>query len=188
MGGGGDAAGKETGLQKALADVGVQRLQRYFQDFVPAENMFISRVFETFQPGQYGQVAGDTAATYQREYQGAQQSLTQALAARGVDPSAGAAIQNSRALSRAAARGTGFGVANSMVDQTDRGYAGLSNVVAMGQNQAGESLQGMGDTLSQYQSQASSQAKRDLSGLQMGLEVAGTGAGMAGAYGLRMGG
>lgn len=188
MGGGGDAAGKETALQKALADVGVQRLQRYFQDFVPAENMFISKVFETFTPGQYGQVAGDTAATYQREYQGAQRSLTQALAARGVDPSSGAAIQNSRALSRAAARGTGFGVANALVDQTDRGYAGLSNIVAMGQNQSGEAIKGMGDTLGQYRSQAQSQAQRDLSGLQTGLEVAGTGAGMAGAYGLRMGG
>ena len=88
---------------------------------------------------------------------------------------------------RAAARGTGFGVANALVDQTDRGYAGLSNIVAMGQNQSGEAIKGMGDTLGQYRSQAQSQAQRDLSGLQTGLEVAGTGAGMAGAYGLRMG-
>lgn len=184
-GGGGDALGKETNLQKELAAIGTERLQRYFQDFVPAENMMISRVFEMFTPGQYGQVAGDASAAYQQAYDGANQQLVSALTARGVDPSAGAFEQSSRALSRAAARSQGLGVANAMVDQTDRGYAGLSNIVAMGQNQAGSSVQGMGETLGQYRSQADSQARRDLSGLQMGLEVAGTGAGMAGAYGLR---
>lgn len=173
-----DAPDTETNADKALAEVMLSRFQRYQDVFAPMENQFIRDAFLMRSPGQYGEVAGQASAAFQPQFDQARDTLGANLVARGIDPSSGAYRGASRALDRAQQRAMGQGIAGALVGQTDRGFSAVQNVVALGQNQATDAVQSMGQATAQLNAQAESQAQAGLSRAIAPLEIAGAATGV----------
>lgn len=173
-----------TESARALAQVAAARFNRFQTTFAPLENKYISSVFALRSPGKFQEAAGQASAGVQGAFGTAQDNLTEQLTARGVDPSAGAYQAPSRALQRAHERGLAMGVAGSQIDQADRAYQGLQSVVAMGNNQSADAVEGMGDVAARANEQAARSAKDAFSRSTGVAEIAGVAAGSAAGYGL----
>jgi hypothetical protein len=77
----------------------------------------------------------------------------------GVDPSSGAYQETSAALRRAQALGQGLGVSSAKVANTDRFYQGLGGIMAMGQGQASNAIEGMSSIARNAQEVAQNKAE-----------------------------
>lgn len=149
----------ETAEERALAEISAQRFNRYKEVFAPLEDQYIQQVMDVRNQGNYEQAGGLAAAEYQRNFQTAQDNLSNEMMQQGVDPSSGAFQTNSAALRRAQAVKQGLGVSGAKVANTDRFYKGLQGVIAMGQGQAADSIGGMADIAKSAQERASSTAE-----------------------------
>lgn len=135
----------ESPEARALAEVAAQRFNRYKEVFAPLEDQYISDVFNVRDPGNYDTAGSVAAASYQPEFQKANENLAGQMFQQGVDPSSGAFQGNSAALRRAAAVKQGLGVGGAKIDNTNRFYQGLQGIIQMGQGQASEAISGMGN-------------------------------------------
>lgn len=133
----------ETEQERALAEIAAQRFNRYKEVFAPLEDQYIQQVFDVRDQSNYETAGGIAAAQFQKEFQTGQDKLTDQMIQQGVDPSSGAFQENSAALRRAQAVGQGIGVSGAKVANTDRFYQGLRGVMAIGQGQASDAIEGM---------------------------------------------
>ena len=133
----------ETEQERALAEIAAQRFNRYKEVFAPLEDQYIQQVFDVRNQSNYENAGGIAAAQFQKEFQTGQDKLTDQMFQQGVDPSSGAFQENSAALRRAQAVGQGLGVSGAKVANTDRFYQGLRGVMAIGQGQSADAIEGM---------------------------------------------
>jgi hypothetical protein len=133
----------ETEQERALAEIAAQRFNRYREVFAPLEDQYIQQVFDVRNQSNYETAGGIAAAQFQKEFQTGQDKLTDQMFQQGVDPSSGAFQENSAALRRAQAVGQGLGVSGAKVANTDRFYQGLRGVMAIGQGQSADAIEGM---------------------------------------------
>lgn len=180
---GGDKTPDATETERALAEVAVSRINRYKQVFAPLENKLFREIYRIREPGQYDEVAGQASAAVEGEFGAAERDMTRTMSARGVDPSSGAFAGGSRALSKAKERALATGVAGAQVDNTDRFYEGVEGIVAMGQGQARDAVEGLGAVASRSNDAARIQARTAFDKATGVREVAGTAVGAAAGYG-----
>lgn len=176
-----------TEAERALAEVAASRFTRYQSVFAPLENEYIREVFNLRSPGSFTEARGQASAAVESNFGAAQGDLTREAFSAGVDPSSGAFAGGSRALMQAKERALGLGGAGAQIDQADRAYQGAQNVIAMGNNQAFDAIEGMGDVAARANDNAARQAERAFRKSSTGLEVAGTAVGAAAGYGLNRG-
>jgi hypothetical protein len=150
----------ETEQERALAEIAAQRFNRYKEVFAPLEDQYIQQVFDVRDQSNYENAGGIAAAQFQREFQTGQDKLSDQMFQQGVDPSSGAFQENSAALRRAQAVGQGLGVSGAKVANTDRFYQGLRGVMAIGQGQASDAIEGMAGIARQSQETANAAAAR----------------------------
>lgn len=148
----------ETEEQRALAEIAAQRFNRYKEVFAPLEDQYIQQVFDVRDQSNYENAGGIAAAQFQKEFQTGQDKLSDQMFQQGVDPSSGAFQENSAALRRAQAVGQGVGVSGAKVANTDRFYQGLRGVMAIGQGQASDAIEGMAGIARQSQEKANAAA------------------------------
>lgn len=148
----------ESPETRALAEVAAQRFNRYKEVFAPLEDQYIQDVFDVRDQGNYEMAGGLAAAQYQPEYQKASNNLNAQMFERGADVSSGAYQGNSAALRRAAAVNQGIGVGGAKIQNTDRFYQGLGGIIQMGQGQASEAIQGMGNIATTAEERARTRA------------------------------
>ena len=148
----------ETEQERALAEIAAQRFNRYKEVFAPLEDQYIQQVFDVRNQSNYENAGGIAAAQFQKEFQTGQDKLTDQMFQQGVDPSSGAFQENSAALRRAQAVGQGIGVSGAKVANTDRFYQGLRGVMAIGQGQASDAIEGMAGIARQSQEKANAAA------------------------------
>ena len=149
----------ETEQERALAEIAAQRFNRYKEVFAPLEDQYIQQVFDVRDQSNYENAGGIAAAQFQKEFQTGQDKLTDQMFQQGVDPSSGAFQENSAALRRAQAVGQGIGVSGAKVANTDRFYQGLRGVMAIGQGQASDAIEGMAGIARQSQERAAASAE-----------------------------
>jgi hypothetical protein len=149
----------ETEQERALAEIAAQRFNRYKEVFAPLEDQYIQQVFDVRDQSNYENAGGIAAAQFQKEFQTGQDKLTDQMFQQGVDPSSGAFQENSAALRRAQAVGQGLGVSGAKVANTDRFYQGLRGVMAIGQGQASDAIEGMAGLARQSQERAAASAE-----------------------------
>lgn len=149
----------ESPEARALAEIAAQRFNRYKEVFAPLEDQYISDVFEVRDQGNYEMAGGLAAAAFQPQFQRANDDLAGQMFEQGVDPSSGSFQGNSAALRRAAAVRQGLGVGGAKIENTDRFYRGLQGIIAMGQGQAGEAIDGMGRIAQNAEQNARSRAE-----------------------------
>lgn len=150
---------KETEEQRALAEIAAQRFNRYKEVFAPLEDQYIQQVFDVRDQPNYETAGGLAAAEFQKGFQKGQENLANEMFQQGVDPSSGAFQENSAALRRAQAVGQGLGVSGAKVANTDRFYKGLQGVMAIGQGQAADAIDGLGGIARQSQERANAAAE-----------------------------
>ena len=150
---------KETEEQRAIAQIAAERFNRYREVFAPLEDQYIQQVMDTRNQGNYELAGGITAAEFQRGFQEGQTNLQREMFNQGVDPTSGAFQENSAALRRAQAVKQGLGVSGAKVQNTDRFYQGLRGVMAMGQGQAADAIDGMGAVAQRAAERANQQAE-----------------------------
>jgi hypothetical protein len=150
----------ETEQERALAEIAAQRFNRYKEVFAPLEDQYIQQVFDVRDQSNYENAGGIAAAQFQKEFQTGQDKLSDQMFQQGVDPSSGAFQENSAALRRAQAVGQGLGVSGAKVANTDRFYQGLRGVMAIGQGQASDAIEGMAGIARQSQETANAAAAR----------------------------
>lgn len=149
----------ETEQERALAEIAAQRFNRYREVFAPLEDQYIQQVFDVRNQSNYETAGGIAAAQFQKEFQTGQDKLTDQMIQQGVDPSSGAFQENSAALRRAQAVGQGLGVSGAKVANTDRFYQGLRGVMAIGQGQSADAIEGMAGLARQSQERATTSAE-----------------------------
>ena len=149
----------ETEQERALAEIAAQRFNRYREVFAPLEDQYIQQVFDVRNQSNYETAGGIAAAQFQKEFQTGQDKLTDQMIQQGVDPSSGAFQENSAALRRAQAVGQGVGVSGAKVANTDRFYQGLRGVMAIGQGQSADAIEGMAGLARQSQERATTSAE-----------------------------
>jgi hypothetical protein len=149
----------ETEQERALAEIAAQRFNRYREVFAPLEDQYIQQVFDVRNQSNYETAGGIAAAQFQKEFQTGQDKLTDQMFQQGVDPSSGAFQENSAALRRAQAVGQGLGVSGAKVANTDRFYQGLRGVMAIGQGQSADAIEGMAGLARQSGERATASAE-----------------------------
>ena len=149
----------ETEQERALAEIAAQRFNRYKEVFAPLEDQYIQQVFDVRNQSNYENAGGIAASQFQREFQTGQDQLSDQMFQQGVDPSSGAFQENSAALRRAQAVGQGIGVSGAKVANTDRFYQGLRGVMAIGQGQSADAIEGMAGIARQSQQNAITSAE-----------------------------
>lgn len=144
-GGGGSQEVAETQEQRALAQVAAERWNHYQKAFVPLENDLMRRVDERSAPAATDHAQGLTHTAYRGEADKAAGMVARGMAERGIDPSSGrmqAGVSEARTgMAGAEAQAN----TQAAVTAQDRHIAGLENIVAIGNNQAGTSVAGLSD-------------------------------------------
>lgn len=184
MCGGGGKKPEEQESRLAVVQNAATMLNRYGQVFVDLENQFMDTVQNQFSDANYDSsiAAGMNQAAAQ--YEPAIQDMQAAAFNRGFDPTSGAFQSESEALRGAKARGMGLAGADRGISNTDMGYAGLQNIVKMGQGLQTDAFQGQMDLASTASDRISEDAKRDFSRSSSLQNIAGTGVGLAAGYGV----
>lgn len=183
-GGGGDIRVDEQESKLALAEQAGISLQRYGETFVPLENQFIQDQFSRFDDSSYNNMMGRASTGTSSIYEQGIADQNMGAFQRGLDPSSGAYQSESGAIRAAQARAMGLSSAGAGIDNTDAGYEGLGNVIAMGQGLQTNTMQGNIDRLQSGLDRASAQAEADFAKSSSIKQVIGTGAGMAASYGV----
>ena len=147
MGKGGDNKVKETAEQRELAKIAVERWQRYKQTYLPAEQIYFDKVdylgSERAQQKVAGAAGANVETAFGRAIQGDVNRLT--TMGTGVDPASGKFQDSMADHTEAHGRARAMNVNESQQALQDSHIRGLQNIVAMGNNQSTQAIQGMGN-------------------------------------------
>lgn len=182
MCGGGDDGPKQTPEERELGRIAIERWNDYQTRFRPVENEYIEAV--QMNDTDFDQVRASTASSVQQGFNPAEIDLTNNLFAKGMNMESsqfGGALDDF-AIDRAVSLGTGLNEAELAVDTAH--LKGLQNVVAMGQGQAMESINGLGHMAGDATRDAIDRSVRSYQDKQAGLQLVGQVAGAGMSYGM----
>ncbi len=151
---------EETADQKELARIASERWGAYQETFVPAENKFIDEMTDFDNPARREQVTRSASAAVQDSASDAWEDRAASMTRSAIDPSSGAF--NSAITDHATNTAE---IESDVVNRTtqalqDQKVQGMKNVVAVGNGQAAEAWQGMGDISSRSAAEATDSALR----------------------------
>jgi len=184
MGGGGDGKIEETELEKAQAQTAVKRWGDYQNLFKPYENKFMGEVDGLNSEAKYQQASDLATSPLANQFAQEGLRMQKEMGASGINPNSGKRLSFESEVSGAQASAEVDASARANETQQDRYVGGLSNVVAMGQGQAGQAMAGMTDVAVSAQSNARQKAQNSLSGRNTIREGVGLGVGAVTRYGL----
>jgi hypothetical protein len=183
MGGGGDNKIEETEEQKELAKIAAETWNDYQMNMIPLENEYIKDVFNLRSPEMMEKARSFTSAAMLPETSRMMSEAESNLQERGFDPSSAGYVERSKALTNAMAASKGGGIARTNIEQQDRAYQGLENVMKMGSGQEGAALTGltqMADLSGRYAAEKAQRGFNKATGRrEFGGAVAGMGVGAA---------
>ncbi|MEM1152766.1 MAG: hypothetical protein AAGI44_01405 [Pseudomonadota bacterium] len=163
MCGGGDPEIKETPAQRELARIGLERYQSYKAMYEPVRQQLFDKVdyYGTREAQQ--RAGGHAAAAVESSFGQAIRDDVAAMASQGtgVNPSSG--VHQQAATDHAARAATARSETVNQAEQAiqDAHLAGKQNIIAIGNNQSTQAIQGMGQVASNSASVASSDARRE---------------------------
>lgn len=170
---------EETAEQKELARIASERWGHYQSVFVPAENKLIDEMVNYDKDSRVNAVQGSAIADVQNASASAWGEERRALTSSGVDPTSGAfkSAISERAVNTA--RAESEVVNNATQGVQDQKVQGMKNVVAIGNGQAAEALQGFSAIANTSAQQAVDKAYRKQDRRASTHEAVGTVAGGA---------
>lgn len=179
---GGSNGPSQTPEEAELGKIAIERWNDYQTRFKPIENQFIEDV--QADASDYDAARGATTTAVQQNFGQAEDALKDNIFATGIDPSSSEFMDSLKGLSldRALSGGTGLNETDLAVD--NQHLQGLQTVVAMGQGQATDALDGYGNIAANATRDAIDRSYRSFEDRQAGLHLVGNVAGAATSYGM----
>ncbi|BBL74186.1 hypothetical protein [Methylomagnum ishizawai] len=176
---------RESPYQAAMADIAGDKLHLYGRDFKPLENQYIGRVEHMDSPSQIARAVGLAESGVVQALSPKVQAARRDMGVSGVGAGSGAAVMRSAALRSAGGDAVASAGVGAEMGQRTRYLAGLTNVVGLGNGQAGQADASMAALAGQEASRAQSRLEYDTANdLAVGQGV-GTVGGLALASALR---
>lgn len=184
--GGGGGSIEETEDQKVLAEIGMDKWRSYQQMYPEMEQMLFDDVGKLNTQDYKQRAANEASAAVSGAYTGANRQAIDIMAQQGVDPSSGRFADTIDDLSTAEAISKSHNVNRTQQAVQDQYLQGKSAIVAMGQGQEAEAIQGFGDIAQASSREAISDAYNDyeeMAGNRSAIATAaGAGVGVAKNY------
>lgn len=186
MGGGSSKAPeiKETAAERAAAELAAEKWQDYQKDFVPIENEYMNSVNDLNSESNKARVSAKAQANVVDQSSGLLGQAMQKNFARGIDPSSGASNANTFALSQATQNSRANAGNKGLFGAENAYLQGVSNVVALGNNQDATAFESMGSIADRASGEAINKAKNDFIDFQGNQSLTGGLIGAASAYGM----
>ena len=151
---------EETADQQEFARIASERWSNYQSTFVPAENKFIDEMTDYDNPARTGQAIASATGAVRDAAADTWDNRASSMTRAAIDPGTGtfqAAITDHAAKSAA--------VESNVVNRTaqavqDSRVQGMKNIVAMGNGQAAEAMNGMGNIAQRSAAEATDSALR----------------------------
>lgn len=159
MGGGGDNKIEETEMERAQAQVALQRWGDYQNIFKPFENKYMGEVDKMNSAAQMNMASDLAINPIAKAFADEGANIQRSMNANGVNPNSGKAIASKNLLGDAQATAEVNASSRTTSTQQDNYVGGLQNIVAMGQGQATSATSGMADVASRAQSYATDAAR-----------------------------
>jgi hypothetical protein len=184
-GGGGSGKIEETENERAQAEVAVKRWNDYQRHFKPYENKFMAEVDDINSSANSFRASELAISPLAKTFADEAVRMNQGFNSRGVNPNSGKSLSANSAIHRFQA-GAEVDASSRATSSLQDNYAtGLGNIVAMGNGQVGEAMQGMADIASMSQRNARSEAQDRLQSLDSTRSAVGLATGAATSYGLK---
>lgn len=180
-GGGGDTDVEPTAEEKALAEIATQRLERYKESFVPAEDEFIASV-QSIGEGDAELAAGTATAGTQQAFSQAQGEIAQSQTQSGAAPGSGRFNESVSAAGDDAAASRGQAVSAARRGTTDRRLSGLEAVTSIGQGQDAEALGTLSDVAREANRESIQDAQISANNRATNAQAFGTAVGLGGSF------
>jgi hypothetical protein len=174
----------ETSAEKAQAEIATKRWADYQEIFKPYEDKFMGKVDSLNSEANLTRAENLSMSPLAKQFAQEGMQIRKKSKSRGVNPNSGKAMSMDSALSGAQASAEVDARSRGVASQQDNYVTGLQNVVAMGNGQAGQAMQGMTDIAKSAQRNAYTKAQSALSdrnNIRSGVGAA-VGAGLS--YGL----
>ena len=181
MAGGGNSV-EETGAEKAAAGVAKEQWDLYKNELSQYEDIFMDKVDDLNNEGEYGNVASDANLAYSSSFTKARGNTATWLAASGVDPTSGKYKSAMDGLTEDQAVAQIDTTNKAQTDQANKYVAGLSDVVSIGAGQKAEALSGYNSIANNSLSKAVNDAQMAQADSAATSGAVGTAAGMGLGY------
>lgn len=182
MSGGGSGKIQETSLDKALADIGVDRYENYKQTFQPLEKQAVNDVVSN-QQADAQQARNVASANYQQQF-GLQRSPVAMGLGNRTGGGSGAMVSGIGASNTNQGSASGLGMADTNLASNAKYTNNLSSLINIGQGKAGQALTGLAGATSASDQQSIIDARASAAASNAYKTALGTGAGLAvGTYG-----
>ncbi len=174
-----DTSVKDTEDQKELAKIAVERTNRYKETFQPVENAYMAEVDAIGDEGNLQEGANVAASNIESSFAGKLQEEVSAIQGAGVNMNSGVVNQaiNASAIDKGAARAKNVNMTQQAIQ--DQKVKGMQGIVAIGNSQSAEAIQGMGEIANYSSQEAQSDAVSDFNKTSSRNQAVGTAAGMA---------
>jgi hypothetical protein len=143
--GGGGAEIEETELEQETARIALDKFNTLRPELEEAENFYIDKVQEMNDAGEYSTLAKQIGVTSNAQFDETGRAVAANLNAQGVDPTSGKYQTTLDKVSKSAGQATSDAVNKGQTTQQDNALTGLSNVVAMGEGESAQAIDGMMD-------------------------------------------
>lgn len=160
MGGGGGEI-EETELEKETARIALEKYNYLQPQLKAAEDFYIEEVQDLNNESQYKDLAKTIGVTTHSQFDETGRAVATDMAASGIDPSSGRFQGTLDKISTAAGKSSADAVNKGQTTQQDNALTGISNVVAMGEGQSAQSIDGMMDVANQSSAYARQEASTE---------------------------
>ena len=177
---------KETSAEKAAAGVAKEQWDLYKNELSQYEDIFMDKVDDLNNEGEYGKVAADANLAYSSSFTKARGSTATGLATAGVDPTSGKYKSAMNNLTQDQAVAQIDTTNKAQTDQANKYTAGLSDVVSIGAGQKADALSGYNSIANNSLSEAVTHAQTSQSNSAAISGAVGTAGGMGLSYYMNM--
>lgn len=180
MCGGSSKGPKQSEAEKMLGKLAVEKWNDSQSRFRPIENQYIEDVQMT--DSDYSQARGQAHTSVQQNFSEAEKGLADNIFMSGLDPSDSSFVKaiDGLGIDKGLSMGAGVNEANTAVQK--KNIAGLQSVVALGQGQSSNAVQGMSDIAMDSTRKAIDRSRASHNERQAGLNLAGQVIGAGTAY------
>ena len=179
----------ESPWDQMMAQIGQERWNHYKKNIVPIENRYIENVKWMGTPEAADQTAGLAVSGVRSQADPLIQNAQEQMAVSGLNPNSGAYKMKVADMNNRVAAGVADADITARTGQKNEYLKGLEGVVAMGNNQAGESIANMSDVAGMARDRAITNADMNAKeSMALGSGI-GTAAGLGlGTYARKYGG
>lgn len=169
---------EETAEEKELANISMEKWERYKTKFRPLEDQYMKKVDGMNSDANFNRVGGLAGGAIKTGAVEQLDTANQAMFQGGINPNSGKFIgANSSLMSK------GSKVLSAAVNQANRGLgtekiSRMEGIVSIGQGQAADAVKGLSDIASNSVDQATSSAENRYNNYAGNLEAIGTAGGM----------